>query len=156
MVDDISKLVISGEGFVYAFDKNSGTLSSMQVKGKELIRRGAELNVWRAPLANETDEWGYWRANNKHNIIGNGRMAATEWYSSGLNNLQVQNESFSFRPGTDNDLIVDIRNVTFLGTHRGAFLNHYKYTIKSNGELVIDHSVVPDGDMPSWLPQNRC
>ncbi len=29
----------------------------MQFQGKELIREGGSMNAWRAPLANETDEW---------------------------------------------------------------------------------------------------
>ena len=38
----------------------------MKVNGKELIKKGPELNVWRAPLANETDEWGYSASNTRH------------------------------------------------------------------------------------------
>ena len=51
------KVTVSGNEFVYVFDKNKGEIISVVVKGKELINRGAELNVWRAPLANETDDW---------------------------------------------------------------------------------------------------
>ena len=151
--DDTEKLVISGEEFVYVFDKNNGTLTSMQFLGKELIKRGAALNVWRAPLANETDEWGFWSANNKHRTDGYGNMAATEWYSAGLDKLKLINEMFNVKAIDDKNVIVEVKNVMLLGTGKGAFLNHYKYHINNKGEITIDHSVVPDGDMPSWLPR---
>lgn len=151
--EDKDKLVISGKEFTYAFDKKTGTLISIQLNGKELIRRGAELNVWRAPLANETDGWSYGRANNKHNTDGFGRMAATEWYSAGLDNLQTINELFDMHVIDNHNITIEVKNVMLLGTKRGAFLNHYTYHINSTGEMTIDHSVIPDGDMPSWLPR---
>lgn len=151
--EEKDKVIISGKEFAYVFDKNSGSLTSMKISGKELIKKGAVLNVWRAPLANETDEWAYWSSNNKHKTDGYGRMAATEWYSSGLDNLHIINEIVKTQVINDNNITVDVKNVTLLGTKRGAFKNHYTYNIKSNGEILIDHSVIPDGDMPSWLPR---
>jgi len=151
--EEKSILTIAGKDFSYIFDKDKGTLISMLVKGKELIKNGPEMNVWRAPLANETDEWGFWSANNKHFTNGYGRTVSTEWYSAGLDKLHMVNESFKATKGDNNDVIVEIRNIALLGTWRGAFLNHFTYTIKSNGEITIDHSVMPDGDMPSWLPR---
>ena len=59
MEETTDMLSISGDGFEYIFNKLKGSLSSMKVNGKELLKNGPELNVWRAPLANETDEWGY-------------------------------------------------------------------------------------------------
>jgi beta-galactosidase len=125
----------------------------MQVKGKEIIKRGPELNVWRAPLANETDEWAFGISNSKHLTGGFGHMVSTEWYSAGLDKLQTINELFSFRKTEENNVIVEIRNLMLLGTGKGAFMNHFIYNIDSNGQMVIDHSVVPDGDMPAWLPR---
>ncbi len=150
---DKGMVIIKGKGFVYIFDKAKGELSSMQVNGKELVKRGAELNVWRAPLANETDEWGFGSSNSKHLTIGYGRMAATEWYSAGLDRLHTVNEMFSFRKVDDNNVLVEVRNLMLLSTQRGAFMNHFIYKINCNGEMSIDHSVVPDGDMPAWLPR---
>jgi beta-galactosidase len=125
----------------------------MQVNGKELIRRGAELNVWRAPLANETDEWGYWGANRKHQTNGYGMTVSTEWYSAGLDKLKQINESFDVRQTDGSNVVIEIRNLMMLDTMRGAFINHYVYFISGSGEMSIDHSVIPDGDMPAWLPR---
>jgi len=151
--DDKGNVIISGKDFTYKFDKPSGKLVSMKFHGKELIKRAAELNVWRAPLANETDDWGFWSSNRKHLADGYGHMAATEWYSSGLDKLQTISEMFDFRKVDDNNIIVEIKNLMLLGTGSGAFMNHFTYDIKSNGEISLEHSVVPDGDMPAWLPR---
>ncbi|MBK7627328.1 MAG: DUF4981 domain-containing protein [Bacteroidales bacterium] len=151
--EDKEKLTVSGKEFVYVFDKLKGTLVSMKFNGKELIKQGAALNVWRAPLANETDEWAFWGSNNKHRTDGYGRFAATEWYSSGLDKLQLFSELFRVLKDDDNEVQFEVKNVMQLGTKRGSFMNHYLYTIKSDGEITIEHSVSPDGDMPSWLPR---
>jgi beta-galactosidase len=151
--EDENELIISGSDFQYKFDKSEGKLKSIKLKGKELLKNGPELNLWRAPLANETDEWGFWRSNNKHRTDGYGRMPVTEWYSAGLDNLKTVLESFEMSRNDFQDVIVEVRNLTLTGTRRGAFMNHYIYTINISGEMTIDHSVVPDGDMPSWLPR---
>jgi beta-galactosidase len=153
IVEEKSNIIIKGKDFTYVFDKAKGELASMQVKGKEIIKRGPELNVWRAPLANETDEWAFGISNSKHLTGGFGHMVSTEWYSAGLDKLQTINELFSFRKTEENNVIVEIRNLMLLGTGKGAFMNHFIYNIDSNGQMVIDHSVVPDGDMPAWLPR---
>jgi beta-galactosidase len=151
--EDSSKVIVSGKDFSYAFNKSTNSLVSIMVKGKEMIKKGAELNVWRAPLANETDEWGFWQSNNKHRRDGYGRMAATEWYSAGLDNLQVIKDLFNVQIVDNGNVIIEIKNVAMLATRRGAFINHYAYHINGSGEMTIDHTVMPDGDMPSWLPR---
>jgi beta-galactosidase len=151
--EDNEKTVIGGKDFVYIFDKIKGELVSMKVKGKELIKRGAELNVWRAPLANETDEWGFWSANRKHLTNGYGHTVSTEWYSSGLDKLKRFNEMYNVMKVDENNVIIEVKNLMLLGTQRGAFLNHFTYKINGSGEISIDHSVVPNGDMPTWLPR---
>lgn len=147
------RLVITGKNFEYAFSKNTGVLSSIRISGKELIEKGAELNVWRAPLANETDEWGFGSSNTKHRTDGYGRMPATEWYSSALDKMKTIMESFDFRKSDKGSIIVEVRNVMEPGLIDGAFLNHYIYEICGTGEIIITHTVIPDGDMPSWLPR---
>ena len=153
ITDDESKLSIAGKDFTYVFDKSTGALSSMQFQGKELIRQGGRMNAWRAPLANETDEWTFRTANIKHNVPGSGHMAATEWYSCGLDQLQFFLEKFSWERITDQILLIDVKNVLVLGNQKGAFLNHFKYTVHSDGEITIEHNIIPNGNMPSWLPR---
>ena len=56
----------------------------MKYMGTELLKQGAQLNVWRAPLANEQDDWTYPAVNVFPRTEGYGRMVATSWYSIGL------------------------------------------------------------------------
>ena len=146
-------LIVSGNKFEYVFDKKSGTLSSMKAGGKELLRNGAELNVWRAPLANETDEWGFGWSNKKIPADGYGRMAATEWYSAGIDKMHKITELFKVIRVDNGNVKVEIRNIEMTATGWGAFRNHYIYSISGNGEIIIDHTVIPDGIMPAWLPR---
>lgn len=151
--EEKDRIAVTGKNFVYTFDKNSGVISSMTVNGKQLLEKGGELNLWRAPLANETDEWGFWSANKKHTVNGMGRMPATEWYSAGVDETSLIMESFSFETTGTNNVIVEFRNVVQLATGRSSFRNHYIYNIDGNGQITIDHTVIPDGDTPSWLPR---
>jgi beta-galactosidase len=153
LIQEAGSISISGKDFIYVFDKATGRLTSMKFLGKELIQRGAALNLWRAPLANETDEWAFWSSNKKHRTDGFGRNAATEWYSSGLDNLKLVNDKFNVTQTDDQNIIVKVKNVMLLGTGRGAFFDNFEYRISANGEISINHSIIPDGDMPSWLPR---
>lgn len=150
---DNNKVRIFGENFSYEFDKKSGSLVSIKFSGKEMIKRGAELNVWRAPLANETDQWGFWSSNTKNIVTGFGNMPATEWYSSGLDKMKKVDDFFEVKSLPDKRVQVEVKNMMLLGTKNGAFMNHYIYTIAINGEMTIDHTIVPDGKMPGWLPR---
>ena len=148
-----NSIIVTGKDFVYTFDKNTGTITSMKESGKELIRQGAKMNLWRAPLANETDEWGFGWSNIKHRTDGFGRMAATEWYSAGLDKMQFNMTDFNVKQIDDQNVTINIGYVMVLGNMRGAFLNHYKYLINSSGKMTIEHSIIPNGDTPSWLPR---
>jgi beta-galactosidase len=153
MAESDGSLTITGKGFKYIFSKPEGMLESMIISGKEMLKRGARLNVWRAPLANETDDWAYWRSNNKHRSDFYGRWAASEWYASGLNRLSEKVVYFKAGKTSEGDAEIMIDNVSELSGGRGAFLNKFRYVINSSGEMKIFHSVIPDGDMPSWLPR---
>jgi beta-galactosidase len=151
--EENNTLIIYGDNFRYVFDKNQGTLSSIKISGKEMLKKGPELNLWRAPLANETDEWNYRSSNTKHRTEGYGRFAASEWYSAGIDDLGVKQEAFEFRMTDNGHAEVIIKNVVLTATGRGAFINRYKYLISGTGEMTIEHSMIPSGDMPSWLPR---
>jgi beta-galactosidase len=150
--EDKENVSISGRDFKYSFSKTKGELTSIVLNGKEMIKRGAMLNIWHAPLANELDEWGFGYTDSKQKI-GYGHVAATGWYSQGLDKLQTINEMFNIRKSGGNAVIIEIKNVMITGAGNGAFINHYVYSINGNGGMSIDHSVAPDGEVPSWLPR---
>jgi beta-galactosidase len=151
--EDTEHVAVSGKEFRYVFNKSTGTLSSVQYLGKELIRDGARMNVWRAPLANETDEWTWRSANIKNATDGMGHMASTEWYSSGIDRMSFYLEDFRLEKMKNENVSITVRNVMVTGNRKGAFMNHFRYIIHPDGEMTVEHSVIPNGNMPGWLPR---
>jgi beta-galactosidase len=147
------ELTIRGRDFSCVISRNTGLLVSVRVSGKEMIRSGAELNLWRAPLANEIDEWTFWSSNIKSRKDGFGRFAATEWYSTGLDRMWWMKDSFSWREPDSSSVEVLSRSIHVTGDGRGAFIDNLRYTIGSDGVITIENSLVPNGQMPSWLPR---
>lgn len=147
------QLVVKGKGFSYTFDGGSATLSSMNISGREILKRGPVMNIWRAPLANETDEWTYWASNNKNRTDGFGRVAATEWYSYGLHQLAVRKEYFRWSRPDSVSVLVETSKLYLPLYGRGAFIDRYEYRIQSDGVITISNSIIPNGQMPSWLPR---
>ncbi len=150
-VDD--NLIVKGKNFIYCFNMKRGFLESIKVNDKEFIRQGPELNVWRAPLANETDEWTFRSSNIKNRIDGYGRMAATEWYSAGINKMSFLNCNFSWEKPGDTIVVVNSKNIYTTVNGRGSFINISKYSIDGDGIITLENSIVPNGQMPSWLPR---
>lgn len=146
-------LVVKGKNFSYRFDKKTGFLESLQAGGKELIKKGPQLNVWHAPLANETDEWTFRSSNIKHRTDGYGRMAATEWYSAGIDKMTFLNDYFSWDKRGDTIVVVNTKSIYSTSDRRGSFINISKYTLNGEGVITIENSIVPNGQMPSWLPR---
>jgi len=114
-----------------------------------LLKQGAQLNVWRAPLANELDDWtaGSGRAE------GYGRMVANSWYALGLDKMKSKLESFRVENKTEN-VIVSIRTIDLFGNAGNAgFENEMIYTISPDGEIRLQHTINPNGRMPMSLPR---
>jgi beta-galactosidase len=57
LTENEQQLIVSGVNFDYTFNKANGQLYSMKYMGTELLKQGGQLNVWRAPVANELDDW---------------------------------------------------------------------------------------------------
>ena len=149
------KLIISGNNFNYVLDKNSGTIASMSIGGRELVKRIKGLNIWRAPLANETDEWNYGASNIKHVTPGLGHFAATEWYSSGIDRLTCFPGKFKVENSGGPTVRISVQNtfITGNGNGNGSFITDVVYTVDGSGDMVIETTVIPDGKMPAWLPR---
>ena len=146
-------LFIKGKNFTYCFNGKTGFLTSMQINGKDLIKKGPGLNVWRAPLANETDEWTFWSSNIKHITDGYGRMAATEWYSAGIDKMSCLTDYFFYEKAGDTAVLINVRNVYSTGNGMGSFITDSKYSVNRNGVITLENTIVPNGNMPSWLPR---
>jgi len=153
VTDNEQQLIVSGTNFDYTFSKTDGQLNSMKYMGTELLKQGAQLNVWRAPLANEQDDWTYYSVNVYPKTEGYGTMVATSWYSVGLDKMKTKLESFRVENKNLN-VIVRVREIDLFGNAVNAgFENEMIYTISPDGEICLQHTINPNGKMPMSLPR---
>ncbi|HEY5509838.1 MAG TPA: glycoside hydrolase family 2 TIM barrel-domain containing protein [Prolixibacteraceae bacterium] len=151
---DTDELVtITGKDFKYTFNKKTGQLAAMNYLGKDLIREGAKLSVWRAPLANDLDNWGTHATNLNPKKPGMGNFPAGSWYTYGLDQMKFSLDKFTVLDQKPDKIILDIQDHAEGTNYTTAFDNHYVYTIDGSGEITIDHTITPQGLMPLWLPK---
>lgn len=158
-------LIVSGENFRYTFDRRDGQLTSLVYNDMELLKSPIRLNLWRAPLANEVDNWNAFNAHSSKWKEGYGNAMATEMYSAGIDNLTLYPLSFSALE-ENGRVHIQVTNVELAGmgeTERkdlyisgvqcNGVLNTYLYVIHGDGTIEITHTVKPDGKMPLWFPR---
>jgi beta-galactosidase len=164
---DPEHYIISGEGFTYRFDKQGGELRSMVIDGQELLVSPLKLNVWRAPLANETDQWNSFGLRNNRWQDKYGMMLATEYYSNGIDRLKnipvdVTAEEFDGNVSVyvrEQVLVnggatdIDQMDMYVRGLTLSGFESIYEFTVSGDGTITVDHSVRPEGNMPQMLPR---
>ena len=158
-------VIISGVDFTYVFDKLNGALASIIYDGQELLKSPLLLNTWRAPVANELDEWNHTSARTTNWKEGFGRSIATEYYSLGIDKLTHRSTSIeSYKK--EGKVYVNIRQITMTGSNQdgnqdlyirgrliSGFENLYTYVITPDGEISMHHKINPQGRMPLWLPR---
>ena len=144
---------IIGKNFQYVFDKSTGKLTSMIFQGKPMINEGPKLNVWRAPLANELDQWAIRHSHLTYRKPGMGDDPANNWRSLGLDQLTFALDKLTISKTADNKIMLEVKDHAE-GIHFStAFENQYVYIIDGNGEITIAHTITPHGLMPAWLPR---
>lgn len=163
VVENDTAVSVSGKDFTYRFSKTDGTLASMVYHGKELLVQAPRMNVWRAPLANEQDDWTIW-SEDRHNWKQEyGRNTATEQYSYGMDDLVNMPVAFDVQK-SDQEVNVNIRSYMLTrdksvvkkdkyisGVQTNGFENIYAYRISPDGIIRLSHSVLPSGNLPKWL-----
>ena len=157
-------ITVSGEDFTYTFDK-SGALVSIVHAGLEMLKSPVSLNIWRAPLANELDQWNSGNARSVNRREGYGEHVATEFYSLGADKLTDYPMSVDAYE-QEGKVYIYARGISLMGNNavgnldqyiRGrminGFENLYTYTITGDGEITLHHTIYPQGRMPLWLPR---
>lgn len=159
--------IISGKGFAYRLDKTTGELTSLVLDGQEVLVEPLRLNVWRAPLANELDNWNGSSLRTKKWKEGYGSTLATDYYSGGIDNLKHLPLEVRAQQAAGK-VVVEVReqgllhggktNFTLLdryitGLTMAGFESTYTYTFSGDGALTVYHRVRPMGSMPQFLPR---
>ena len=151
--------VVSGNGFEYRFNQESGALSSMKIAGKELLTQPLKLNLWRAPIANELDGWNGGSTRGAQIKPGYGNWIVSMYYSYGIDQLDyipVKVEAKS----AGNAVVIEVREDVLFATaisprifRNPGIENLYRYTIYGDGIIEMAHTVNPQGTMPLWFPR---
>ena len=133
LTDTGSRVVVAGRGWTYAFDKATGTLTSMDGRGGELLRQGPQLDVYRPPTSNETFRWG---------------TADREvWHRLGIDRLRVTVGGVTTSTEADGAAVVEVRS-TAAGPDTAALASFHqvmRYRIDRTGTITLAHSVRPEG-----------
>ncbi|OLF19233.1 glycoside hydrolase family 2 TIM barrel-domain containing protein [Actinophytocola xanthii] len=137
---DASVVVTAGPGR-YTVDKRSGTMSSIVVRGRELLAGGPELDVWRAPISNETFAWG--------------RAEGEDWRRVGLDRLATTVTGVTVSPVPSGVRVVVVSRVGATDVADAWFDQTMTYTIDRGGTIRLDHQVTPQGRVRSltYLPR---
>lgn len=146
-------LAIVGEDFTYVFDSKRGTLNSLQYHGMEYLKQGPVGNVWRAPLANESDSWGNAFADTGNHRTGMGNGPSNPWFAAGLDRLAMQNCRFSWKKLSNGNVLVTIKNVQQSGNFTTVWEDLFIYTIECTGKIILEHHLIPWGKQPVWIPK---
>ncbi|TFH26594.1 MAG: DUF4981 domain-containing protein [Bacteroidia bacterium] len=150
--EDEGSVEVKGDGFVYTFDKQEGILSSILLGGKEILRKGPFLNVWRAPLANDLDSWNFWRTEMGHVTEGMGRETANGWRSVGLDRLEQVVDHFDASADVQ-AARVHVEATLHAMNYTTGFKVFYDYTIYGNGKIQVDTRISSWGNITKWIPK---
>jgi beta-galactosidase len=143
---------VKGTNFSYSFSKKTGSLNSVKYEGTELLKDGLNLNVWRAPLANDLDQWTVGRSGLNSRQPGMGIGSGNSWFAHGLDQMTTLADRIN-RTISKNEVKLTIESHTSNSDISTSFENQFVYTIDGSGKMTLDHKVTPCGKMPEWLPR---
>ncbi|MCQ2179675.1 MAG: DUF4981 domain-containing protein [Bacteroidales bacterium] len=168
------RITAVADGFRCSFDAVSGALVSIETGDGEMMESPLHLNLWRAPVANETDSWGSYSCSGGSYDDTKGYAAAGAYTSiSGMYHVAHLDDPI-FLPShveafeADGSVYVDVRELVLFGGNAdrrmqtledyldaggyAGFESRYLYRIDS-GTITIHHQLCPEGNLPKWLPR---
>ena len=163
-VEDDHQITISGQGFRYVINKETGNLEQIEVDGKAVLKAPITFNLWRAPIANEFDEWDAFRVNGGY-AEGFGNMISTLWYSKGVNQLRIRPAEVRLNHNNHETTVTVSQLVQVGASSYGAldlyisgvqlcgFTLDYTYRFYDDGTVKIENHVSPQGRLPEMLPR---
>ena len=126
LVSGEKEITVKGEGFTIVFDKISGTFSSLEKNGVNILKGGGgpRLHLWRAPHRND-DMW-----------------AERSWVTSGLKELKWTTQSVAAEQKNQSAVTISVK---LLGEGKNSFtVNHdIVYTIMGDGSIKAENTVTP-------------
>ncbi|MGB3639596.1 MAG: beta-galactosidase small subunit [Rivularia sp. (in: cyanobacteria)] len=131
---------VQGIDFAITLDKPQGVLTSWSYQGKEMLARGLQLNLWRAPIDNDGSE------------IFDG-MYAAQWYNNSLHRMDYKNLSYQIKKLYGNRAVkITVKGT--LGSDKPMKFDFFtNYTIFGDGEVFVDNTVINDNNELMSIPR---
>ena len=115
--------VVKGADFTATFGKEQGTLTQYVLDGGvQLIDKGPQLNVFRAPTDND-------------------KPVAADWQRLGLRDLALQAGQWSVAQ-TDSTVTLQVEN-RYDGLNGCSFRNTVAYTVGPDGSILVNSIILP-------------
>jgi beta-galactosidase len=135
------KLRIKGEDFSYEIDINQGNISSVTYQNVEMILKGPEFNVFRPWIVNEISHWT--------------RAEFDEWYEWGLDSLVHEVDDYMIKEISRGQIDISFTIISTSFIDRTIqFINHYNYSFYGTGDMILEHTVVPNTEFPARRPRD--
>ena len=162
--EDENQVRVSGNGFAYVISKSTGNLEQVTVNGRKVLSEPLSFNLWRAPLANESDNWNSFRVNGGR-AEGYGAQVATLFYTNGLDKVAAT-PAYVILEQNEHETMVRVRQIVQVGVERegnldayirgvlkAGFTIDYLYRFGDDGTVEISNHVSPQGRLPELLPR---
>ncbi len=121
-------VVITGEDFVYTYNKLTGVMDKMVYKNRSFLEAPMDLNIWRAPTDND-------------------RVVKRLWYQAGYDCLQTRTYSNEITTLEDGSLQIETTS-SMAPVFRQKYLEFaITWTIKPDGTICADFDVERDAVM---------
>ncbi|NIV31207.1 MAG: DUF4981 domain-containing protein, partial [Anaerolineae bacterium] len=120
VVEEIgTAVVVRGQGFILTFDRRTGQIDDWKHRGRDVVKHGPEMNLWRAPTDNDAP-----------------RLAAL-WRAAGLDRLREQLGAISVEQLTPQAVRVRVDTAD----PRVGVRSRYNYWVFGSGDVVLEHTV---------------
>ncbi len=134
-------ITVSGENFKYIFSLKDGSIESLSWNEAEIIHRGSVLNASRVPIMNEVSSWGV----AEFDLI----------YEWGIDELVHELKQVDVYQNSDDSIRLTFEVNSYSGVARDMrFDNTFVYTVSGNGEIRLEHKVIPRLEYSGWPPSH--
>ncbi|MCS7119814.1 MAG: glycoside hydrolase family 2 TIM barrel-domain containing protein [Nitrososphaerota archaeon] len=127
-------VTIRGEAFNLRFSRKNGTFTSLIYRGRELIKSGPKLNVWRAPIDNDVP-----------------RMLPL-WLKFGLDRLEHKVKDVEVRKVSGGTVVIRVDFSACASGIADGLEYTLVYRVYGTGDIIIDADILPSPNLPS-LPR---
>ncbi len=125
--------------------REAGLVEGLRFAGREVVTRGPQLNVWRAPTDNDglklfpVVNWG-------------GARGLTDWLAAGYDQIALAQTVTTCRAQRDGSALIEISQRWLCPGAKRFIVHTHRYRVSSAGAVQVDNAFVVDRRLPE-LPR---